>query len=184
MSQMQKIGPETWIMLVTVIFMVLLAVLALTPEPRRAAPGKGVALVNPSTGMSAGISTGSIAAAPQEQVLGQTVAAMQPVVNPPTYPYSGVVEQFVNRDPGGWGQVHVLVNDGAGLIQDVSLGPEWYLSFQGCVLRRGLHVEGVGFHFDGLTQGGRLYAKNVIVNGVRCRLRTDQGLALWTDQIR
>jgi hypothetical protein len=176
MSQMRKIGPETWIMLVTVVFMVVLAVIAVTPAERPVAAGKGSsALVDTATGM---------VTAQNGMAQGQNVAQLQPVQQLTTYPYSGVVDQFVNRDPKGWGQVHILVNDGAGLIQDVSLGPEWYLSFQGCVIRRGLHVEGVGFHFDGVTQGGRLYAKNVIVNGVRCRLRTDQGLAIWTDQLR
>ncbi|MEO5341946.1 MAG: hypothetical protein H7842_01175 [Gammaproteobacteria bacterium SHHR-1] len=176
MSQMRKMGPETWIMLVTLLFILVLAVLALSPEERPKAVTKGVTLANPATGMTAAWNSNPARA--------NNAAALQPVQPITTYPYNGVVDQFVNRDPKGWGQVHILVNDGAGLIQDVSLAPEWYLSFQGCVIRRGLHVEGVGFHFDGVTQGGRLYAKNVIVNGVRCRLRTDQGLALWTDQIR
>ncbi len=91
---------------------------------------------------------------------------MRPVQTLPIFSYGGVVDQAVNRDPGGWGQVHILVNDGAGLTQEVSLAPEWYLQFQGCLVQRGQHVTGEGFHFDSVNRGGLLYAKNVIVNGV------------------
>ncbi|MBF0255880.1 MAG: hypothetical protein HQL47_05340 [Gammaproteobacteria bacterium] len=188
MSHKQKMGPETLIMMVALLFLLVLAVMAVTPDDRPASPGKGVALVDSS--MPTGMVVGQVAVPPQQtqafqsQAQGQTVAALQPALIRQTFPYKGVVDGFVNRDPGGWGQIHLLVNDGAGLMQDVSLAPEWYLTFQGCIIRRGQHVEGVGFHFDGLTQGGVLYAKNIIVNGVRCRLRTDEGLALWTDQLR
>jgi hypothetical protein len=176
MSLLRNLRPETWILLAAVIFMLVLAIDAVTPDGNGGAPGKGIAMVTPAP-------TGMVAGQAPVEAQAQTVARLQPI-QAQVFTYSGVVDQFVNRDPGGWGQVHVVVNDGAGMVQDVSLGPEWYLSFQGCVVRRGIHVDGEGFHFDGLTQGGVLYAKNLNVNGVHCRLRNNQGLALWTDQLR
>jgi hypothetical protein len=182
MNQMRSVPAETWIMLVAIIFLAVIAVIAVTPSRHAGSSAKPAVLTGPLTsGPATGMVAPSTAAVlPQNR----TVAQLQPLQPRPLFRYSGVVDQFVNRDPGGWGQVHVLVNDGAGLIQDVSLAPEWYLSFQGCVVRRGLHVEGEGFHFDGLNEGGVIYAKNLVVGGVRCRLRTVDGLALWTDQLR
>ncbi|MES9881215.1 MAG: hypothetical protein ABW185_10080 [Sedimenticola sp.] len=174
-KQLKNVGPETWIMLAGALFLIIVIIVAMVPG---------------ETGFGSAASHTPVQSRPSGAAVNgpmpqnRTVAQMQPVQTLPIFSYGGVVDQAVNRDPGGWGQVHILVNDGAGLTQEVSLAPEWYLQFQGCLVQRGQHVTGEGFHFDSVNRGGLLYAKNVIVNGVRCRLRSVEGLALWSDQLR
>ena len=113
----------------------------------------------------------------------QTVRQLQPVKVVATEHYQGKVDQVVNRDPGGWGQIHVIINSGT-RQQDISLAPEWYLSFQGCKMAPGARVDGEGFRFDKVRPNAPLYARHVTVGGVRCRLRSIDGMALWSDQLR
>ncbi|HIJ21602.1 MAG: hypothetical protein HON68_09805 [Gammaproteobacteria bacterium] len=113
----------------------------------------------------------------------QTVRQLQPFKMATTEPYQGTVSQIINRDPGGWGQIHLMLQRG-GQRQEVSLAPEWYLSFQGCKFSNGQRVEGKGFRFDKVRPDSLIYARHVTVNGVRCRLRSIEGLALWGDQLR
>lgn len=113
----------------------------------------------------------------------QTVRQLQPLKMAATEHYQGKILQVVNRDPGGWGQIHVIINNGA-KQQDVSLAPEWYLSFQGCKVTQGARVDGEGFRFDKVRPNAPLYARHVTVGGVRCRLRSLDGVALWSDQLR
>ena len=113
----------------------------------------------------------------------QPVRQMQPFNIVATEPFRGRVAQVTNRDPGGWGQIHILLQSGT-VQQDVSLAPEWYLTFQGCKITQGQRVDGEGFRFDKIRPGAPLYARHVTVDGVRCRLRSIDGMALWSDQLR
>ena len=177
---LKRINVETWVLLAGALLFVVIIITAMIPDDHH---GRSSSLDPASLGMQRGAAVNGPMpqrALPQNQMVAQLQAAQ---INR-TYQYSGVIDQVVNRDPGGWGQLHIAVNDGAGFTQEVSLAPEWYLQFQGCRVQRGQQVAGDGFHFDGVNQGGVLYAKNVVVNGVRCRLRSMQGLALWTDQLR
>ena len=79
----------------------------------------------------------------------------------------------------GWGQVHIWINDGTGKLQEVSLAPQSYLQQIGCPALANARIEGVGFRFDPNRPNSELYAKSITVGGVICRLRDDEGLALW-----
>ena len=79
----------------------------------------------------------------------------------------------------GWGQVHVWINDGTGKLQEVSLAPQSYLQQIGCPALTNARVTGIGFRFDPNRPNSELYAKSIIVAGTTCRLRDDEGLALW-----
>ena len=113
----------------------------------------------------------------------QNVAQMQPMKVGATENYQGRITKVINRDPGGWGQIHVMIQSG-GRQQEVSLAPEWYLSFQGCKVTTGQMIDGEAFRFDKVRPNAPVYARHVTINGLRCRLRTLDGLAVWSDQPR
>ena len=119
----------------------------------------------------------------QQPVQMQNVQQMQPLKMGVTERYQGRITKVINRAPGGWGQIHLMVQSG-GRQQEVSLAPEWYLTFQGCTLKNGQQVDGEAFRFDRVRPNSPIYARHITVNGVRCRLRTLDGLALWSDQPR
>ncbi|MEO5374207.1 MAG: hypothetical protein H7840_07995 [Alphaproteobacteria bacterium] len=84
----------------------------------------------------------------------------------------------------GWGQVHIWVADGTNPLQEISLAPDWYLSYLGCAVTENIRVEGVAFKFDQVQSNVELYAKTITVNGVLCGLRNDEGFALWSNQLK
>lgn len=84
----------------------------------------------------------------------------------------------------GWGQVHIWVADGANPVQEISLAPDWYLSYLGCTVAENTQVEGVAFKFDKVQTNVELYAKTITVNGRQCGLRNDEGFALWSNQLK
>lgn len=102
-----------------------------------------------------------------------------------TEPYRGQVQQvFVLGGDQGWGQTRIWVSDVTGAQKEISMGPGWYIQYLGCSITEGTNVRGVAFRFDTVDPSAVLYAKEVIVNGVRCRLRNDEGFALWSNQLR
>jgi hypothetical protein len=99
--------------------------------------------------------------------------------------YRGRVVRTVSRGSEiGWGQVHILVDDGSGPSQEVSLAPEWYLRYLGCSITDNARVRGLAFKFDETRPDVDLYAKTITVNGKTCRLRNDEGFALWSNRLR
>ncbi len=176
--QRTKLEPEQWILLVSVVLLLGLVITALNPDALHQQP-----VVNrlPVQGQNS-----QMQSARMQQPSGQNVVApMKPLVASPLRPYQGVVAQIINRDPGGWGQIHVIVRDPVGNRREISLAPVWYMEFEGCALRVGQSVRGEVFRFDkGANPGAVAYAKSVIVNGTRCRLRTVDGLAIWSDQLQ
>ncbi|MBF0470162.1 MAG: hypothetical protein HQL48_02185 [Gammaproteobacteria bacterium] len=185
---MNKIEPEGMILLLGVFGFIVLTLAALIPDDLesgeysfRASQGGGAVNALPQSGIAP---VGGVQTA---EPMAQNVV-MQPLQSRRVYAYSGTIQKVLNRDPNGWGQIHVFVGDMTVPPQEISLSPQWYLQFQGCTPVVGQHVEGQAFLFSqpGAAHASNdlLYAKNVILNGVRCRLRTDNGLALWSDQLK
>lgn len=99
-------------------------------------------------------------------------------------PYNGNVAQLIRRNSEfGWGQVHVWVTDDKGGMLEISLAPDWFLRQCGSLISSGSNVAGNYYQFDTRSPNALRYAKDVTVNGKRCRLRSDEGLALWTKQV-
>ncbi|MBF0393663.1 MAG: hypothetical protein HQL38_13375 [Alphaproteobacteria bacterium] len=112
------------------------------------------------------------------------VPAALPGLTPfvPTAPiqFAGRVTRTVSvGDAAGWGQVHLWINDGTGSLLEISVAPQSYLRQIGCPTLDNARLTGTGFLFDPTRPGAEIYAKDVVVNGVTCRLRDDEGLALW-----
>jgi hypothetical protein len=200
------IKPEQWVLLSGAALFLGIALVALFPgdfevdvETAKTGPAQNQAHLHRQVrqdGGKAPVNAPFAVTAPQmsgaqgQVVQWQQPAQMQNVMRPmqplkvgATEHYQGQVTQVINRDPGGWGQIHVMVQSG-GRQQEISLAPEWYLSFQGCSMKNGQQVSGEAFRFDRVRPTAPLYARHVTVNGMRCRLRTLEGLALWSDQPR
>jgi len=103
-----------------------------------------------------------------------------------TETFGGTVIKMHNAGANqGWGQIHVWVSQRGSGSRELSLGPGWYLEYMGCAVTSNMYVEGVGFDFANSGQASSpLYAKDVTVNGVKCRLRNDEGFALWSNRLR
>ena len=84
----------------------------------------------------------------------------------------------------GWGQVHIWIADGANPVQELSLAPDWYLSYLGCPMTVNSQVDGIAFKFDQVQSNVELYAKIITINGKQCGLRNDEGFALWSNQLK
>ena len=79
----------------------------------------------------------------------------------------------------GWGQIHIWIDDGTGVLRELSVAPQTYLAQIGCPPFDGTRVSGIGFNFDAGQPNAELYVKTITVGGQTCRLRDDEGLALW-----
>lgn len=201
-----KIRPEQLVMIAGGLFFIGIVVDAMIPndiqvdvDTARSGPAQGQAHLHrqvrgDAVNTPANAPVNAPATAPQQQMGAwgqqnsqplqmQNVRQLQPMKVAATEPYQGRITQVINRDPGGWGQIHVMVQAGA-LKQEISLAPEWYLTFQGCTVKEGDSVTGEAFKFDKIRPGAVHYARHITVNGVRCRLRSVDGLALWGDQLR
>ena len=82
------------------------------------------------------------------------------------------------------GQIHIWVDDARGVERRVSVGPSWFLKYTGCTIAHDITVSGVGFMFDRAGRDPLIYAKKIIINGKKCRLRNDEGFALWSNRLR
>ncbi len=99
--------------------------------------------------------------------------------------FRGAVVRLASRgEKTGWNQIHIWVDNGSGTSKEVSLAPKWYLEYLGCRVRDKSRVRGVGFKFDRVRPNAELYAKNIMVGNKSCRLRNDEGFALWSNQLR
>jgi len=112
---------------------------------------------------------------------GAVVPGMMPFTPSPPITFGGHVTEVMTIGLGaGWGQIHIWINDGTGTLREISLAPQSYLQQIGCPPLDKARVNGVGYRFDPTRTDAVLYAKNITVAGVTCRLRDDEGLALWT----
>ncbi|MFN3076728.1 MAG: hypothetical protein ABT940_07605 [Alphaproteobacteria bacterium] len=116
---------------------------------------------------------------------GSATRGLIPFTRAKTQPFSGrVASMVVLGGDVGWGQVHIWVGDVGQPVQQVSLGPDWYLNYLGCAVAENAMVRGIAFKFDNLQSNVELYAKTLTVNGLECRLRNDEGFALWSNQLQ
>ena len=118
----------------------------------------------------------------------QMPAAVMPAALPGLTPFTAATPlQFGGRitevasigNDMGWGQVHIWIDDGTGAVREISLAPQTYLARVGCVAETGRRINGTAFQFDAARPDAELYAKTITLGGQRCRLRDDEGLALW-----
>ena len=123
--------------------------------------------------------------APASRAQSVAMPGMTPFEVAPVKPFRGDVQQVLQRgDPAQWGQMHILLNDVSGKVIEISLAPRWYLHYLGCSITTDVRLRGAAFDFDGRTPNPVLYAKDVTVQGTKCRLRNDEGFALWSNQLR
>ncbi|KAF0191439.1 MAG: hypothetical protein FD165_1773 [Gammaproteobacteria bacterium] len=128
-----------------------------------------------------------LATAPAPQVQARNIAAVGliPFEAGTTRRYEGQVQQITVRGADlDWSQVHILVADPAGAAREISLAPDWYLLYMGCMVSQNTRVAGLAFQFDRVTSNPVLYAKDIVISGRKCQLRNDEGLALWSNQLR
>jgi hypothetical protein len=102
---------------------------------------------------------------------------------PPATRFAGVVQQvseFNQRD----GQLHLWIHDGQDKEMEISLAPAWFLEYIGCPVQHNEPVSGTGFVFD--TQAGDqlVYVKKITIGAKVCRLRNDEGFALWSSRLQ
>ncbi len=128
-----------------------------------------------------------VATAPAAPVQARNIAAvgLVPFEAGTTRRYEGQVQQIMVRGADvDWSQVHVVVADPAGAAREISLAPDWYLLYLGCMVNPNTPVAGIAFQFDRVTSNPVLYAKDIVISGRKCQLRNDEGLALWSNQLR
>jgi hypothetical protein len=113
------------------------------------------------------------------------MAGLTPFTKARSQRFQGRIDMVLVRGADvGWGQVHIWVGNGLDSPQQVSLAPDWYLKYLGCPTVENMHVKGAAFDFDTMQTSDKLYAKTITVNGKTCRLRNDEGFALWSNRLR
>ena len=191
--------PEQWIISVGMICGLVLVVAALTPDDFWEAdvidatsaladtPGAGAGIAGPAPGsqnMALGSGTPQAAAAPS---WGRNVAlkGLAPFKEARSQRFRGRIETVLVRGADvGWGQVHIWITGSPDSQRQISLAPDWYLKYLRCPIAENMLVKGAAFDFDTIRPGDKLYAKTITVNGKTCRLRNDEGFALWSNQLR
>ncbi|CAH2598667.1 conserved protein of unknown function [Rhodovastum atsumiense] len=149
-------------------------------------------LIAEAVGAGAGVGTPGLNAPqlPAEAAAGaqmQTVAmqGLVPFSTARTERFSGrVVEVNTLGSDIGWGQVHVQIVDEARRDTSlVSLAPTWFLLHLGCTVAPNDRISGLAFRFDAVGPDVPIYARSVSVNGRPCQLRSDEGIALWSNRL-
>ncbi|CAK0756287.1 Magnetosome protein MamS [Azospirillaceae bacterium] len=98
--------------------------------------------------------------------------------------FSGNVTQVaVLGSDIGWGQVHATIVDSNNGVRLISLAPIWFLQNLGCRVAQNDRVTGIAFRFDAPGPGIPLYARIITINGRPCQLRSDEGIALWSNRL-
>lgn len=149
-----------------VVLLLALVVAALVPhDPTAEVPVAGIA--PPSTAAPAAAVTAAM-------------AGLSPFTPSPPLQFGGRVTEVASiGNEVGWGQIHIWIDDGTGTLQEISVAPQSYLEQIGCPPFNGTRVSGIGFRFDAGQPTAELYAKTISVGGQTCKLRDDEGLALW-----
>jgi len=149
-------------------------------------------LIAEAVGAGAGVGTPGLNAPQLPREMGEG-ARMQTVAMPGLVPFSAAqTERFSGRvvqmtalgSDIGWGQVHATVADEtSGATRLVSLAPTWYLQHLGCRINQNDRITGIAFRFDVAGPDAPLYARTIAVNGRPCQLRSDEGIALWSNRL-
>jgi len=97
--------------------------------------------------------------------------------------YSGFVLRVNHQiNQTGWNRVHIWIRSQNGTTSEIITSPQWFLDFMGCKIGQNIMVEGVAFEpQDSAGTRKLLYAKNIIVDGQLYRIRSDNGLPLWSN---
>ncbi|MBF0610901.1 MAG: hypothetical protein G8345_16490 [Magnetococcales bacterium] len=163
-----------WVGSAIVLVVVGTVVLALFPETFRSlVPAKA----------SGPVATNQNSLTPMPPPITKPKPGLIPFEQAPTVRFKGRIQQvteMVQRD----GQIHIWIHDISGKEMQVSVAPGWYLQYMGCTLGHDTEITGMGFSFD--NQGGDplIYARQIQINGRNCRLRNDEGFALWSNRLR
>jgi hypothetical protein len=156
------------------------------PAPQQ--PGVAQIVWPQGPGVAGGMQQFSAAdVAPAAPVQARNIAAvgLMPFEPGATHRYRGQVRQVMVRGADlDWSQVHIAVADSAGVAREISLAPDWYLLYMGCMVSPDTRVSGLAFQFDTTSADPVLYARDIVVGGRKCQLRNDGGLALWSNQLR
>ena len=122
---------------------------------------------------------------PQQQPR-QTAAmpGMVPFSAAVTKPFQGEVTKVLSYGAqNNWGQLHIMLKNSKGETREMSLAPGWYSEYLGCKITKGMQISGSLFQFDKFSPDALQYAKYVVVHGIKCRLRNDEGFALWSNKL-
>lgn len=178
------VGIPGWVGGAMVLFLVALVVSALLPD------GFGKEwLSSLGTPLPASQQTGAVAAGggdPAAPVAARKAPAqlgMMPFEQAPQVRFDGKIQQvteFQQQD----GQIHIWIHDQSGRELQISVAPRWFLEYMGCQLTHDIPVAGQGFRFDNQGADPLIYAQKIRVNGKNCRLRNDEGFALWSNRLR
>lgn len=138
-------------------------------QARNAAPGGGAVQQGPPTSWGRNVA----------------MPGLTPFSRASSQRFQGNVVRTISRGTEvGWAQVHIWVANGVGDSRQISLAPDWYLQYLGCPVSENMHVKGTAYKFDTVRSGAKLFAKTIAVNGKTCRLRNDEGFALWSNRLR
>nr|CAX83801.1 Magnetosome protein MamS [uncultured bacterium] len=172
---------ENWIIGTGAISFLVMLGFAMAPDdfssreaalPTAAGPGQAMTVAAPVTGQTAAADAQG--------------AGLVPFSKAASEQFRGKVVRVVTLGNDiGWGQVHIWMDTGSGVQQEVSVAPDWYLQRLGCTIAENSRVQGVAYRFGPPENpGSELYARNIVVNGSSCTLRNDEGFALWADRLR
>lgn len=180
-----------WVGGFMVLFVVGVVVLALLPDSfwssRQPEWGQTALTTVPT-----GVWPAAMIATPGEPtilpVAGARTVPAQPGLMPfeqaPKVKFNGRIQQITELQQRD-GQIHIWVHDTtSGKEQQISVAPSWFLEYMGCMLTHDLTVSGLGFRFDNQGPDPLIYAQKIVVNGRNCRLRNDEGFALWSNRLR
>lgn len=191
---------ENWIVTLGIVFVLLVSILAFLPEdfPEADLPNPAVnGIMNPAPGaLLNNAPEFNVPFSMEPMTMGQprsiVAAAIKPGQRAPgqkdferarTVRFSGTVQQ-VSEIQQHDGQIHIWIHDARGREQLISVGPIWFLKYIGCSINHDIPISGVGFRFDKFGDDPMIYAKKIMVNGKKCRLRNDEGFALWSNRLR
>ncbi|MEE8392964.1 MAG: magnetosome protein MamS [Rhodospirillales bacterium] len=128
---------------------------------------------------------GAIQGAAQAPEANAMIPGLVPFSRATSERFQGKVVRMVSwGNDTGWGQIHIWVDNGSGPSREVSVAPDWYLKHLGCRIEENSRVRGVAFKFGKARPDAELYAKGITVDGKSCRLRNDEGFALWSNRLR
>lgn len=192
---------ENWIVTVGILFMLIIAVFAFIPEdyvdidmpspPERIAlnPAPDIFMNNspmmempPYVGQPMGRAMMQNAAAAQ-QGAGSVSPGLRAFERAPTVKFNGIVQQVSEMQQHD-GQIHIWVDNAQGVETRVSIGPDWFLKYTGCKIAHDITISGVGFMFERAGKDPLVYARKIRIDNKVCRLRNDEGFALWSNRLR
>ncbi len=192
---------ENWIVTVGILLMLILTVFAFIPEdyvetelpspPERIAlnPAPDIFINNsplmqmpPSVGQPmGGVMMQNAAAA--RQGAGSVSPGLKAFERAPTVKFNGIIQQVSEMQQHD-GQIHIWVDDAQGVERRVSIGPDWFLKYTGCKIAHDITISGVGFMFERAGKDPLIYARKIRIDNKVCRLRNDEGFALWSNRLR